>query len=154
MATRSRQSKKVLSPMPRNDINKDLLEVDQLSEQSRALYMLLSTKFEEIVRNFEEKLVARDERIDHLQLQVSNLIKDNHQLTERLDEMECRAREDTLVVTGPNVPSASAQENVSESVIRRKYIQERSILIRLRTKGIRCDLLFSAKKNLTFWPVC
>ena len=106
-------------------------------------------------------------------MQVSNLIKDNHQLTERLDEVECRAREDTLVVTGPNVPSASAQENVNESVIRlcRSTLKcelknedilnayrigksstsqkpdKRSILIRLRTKGIRDDLLFSAKKK-------
>ena len=58
----------------------------------------------------------KDKEIELLQSQVSNLVKNSNELTERLDQIECREREDSLVISGPNVSNASAHESIKECV--------------------------------------
>lgn len=173
MATRSRNNKNTLTPVSRIGNNKNVSTIDQLSEEHRALYMLISSKFDETITELKQELKLKDDMINKLETDIVSLRRSNQEILQRLDDVECRERNDSVILSGPGLPSASDHENVqqiaegmmrdklrckissgdilsSSRVGRRPSTQapdRRNILVRFRTNYIRDDIITSAKKT-------
>ena len=154
-----------------NKGNNSRINIDKLSEESRALYMLITAKLEAAMRDLEDKLVAKEARVDQLELQVRDARKQNAELSERIDELEMRERASTLILSGNNIPLVAAQENVSNvvgEIFKSKLkiemragdmigafrvgkkpatqkADKRSIIVKFKQREMRDDILRSAK---------
>lgn len=171
METRNKGNKKTLTPISRK-VNNDITSVDQLPDELRALYMLISSKFDQSLHELERKIDVRDEKIFELESGIHLLKKENLSLQQRLEDVECRERGDAVILSGTGVPDATPHENVvnvasltvknllkcevrPEDIIEATRIgkrpqsqapDRRNILLKLRSKDMRNDLLLSAKK--------
>lgn len=151
-----------------NDIN-----LDSLCEESRALYMLITERFDAALLEMERRMTEKDARIDTLDRRVAELEASVNTLSERLEDAECSERKDTLILSGPAIPSFTEGENsgsVSMSLLKLKLKinlksedileafrigkrpidqkpDKRSILIKLRRHEMKVDLLRSARKT-------
>lgn len=151
---------------------KTATEIDQLSEESRALYMLITDKFESALRDLEAKLKKRDEKIDMLEQQITTLKSKNLDLCERMDDLESLERRDMLVLSDDSVPPTTAGENtarVAIDILKLKLnyelkpddlltafrigkktinqtVDKRSIVVKLRDRDMKHDLLMSARR--------
>lgn len=96
MATKKRRNAQ--TPNSRNEENNnEMLDIDQLSGENRALYMLISASFESAFTGLEEKLKLKDVRIVQLESEV-NIVKRNYsELAERLDEIETNLGADSVL---------------------------------------------------------
>lgn len=145
----------------------DTGEIDLLSEENRALYMLITGKFDLTLRDLEKRLNQRDAKINNLEQQISALKKENADLSERLDEVENYERRDTLILSGEGVPHAETGENAKErvkSIIKEKLKCElgnddlvaayrigkkplsqqpdkRNLMVKFRQRNVRDDIL-------------
>ena len=172
MAARSR-NKNALTPITRNEKGTvSSPNIDQLSEESRVLYMLITSKFESSFLELEKKLKLRDERIEMLEREIAAVRKCSKDLADRLDDIESENRSDTLIISGNEVPISEPHEDVSLIVqgitrnklkceVKREYIpsarrmgnknasqrqDRRRILVKFRERGLRDDLLQAARK--------
>ena len=169
MSTRGKKG--ALTPVSRG-VSSDLTSIDQLSGELRSFYMLLSSKFDESLRQLEEKIDKKDEKISKIESDVLILRKENLALQQRLEDIECRERGDSVILSGPDVPAGTPHENVSntacnvvkqtlkcelspDSVVEAYRVggksmsqasDRRNVLIKLRSKDLRRDILMSAKK--------
>lgn len=151
---------------------KNTIELDQLSEESRALYMLITEKFDLTLREMEARVKKKDEKIDMLERRINTLKSDYVALSDRLDEFECQDRRDMLVMsgealpafaTGEDTPSAAADllktklktvlkpnDLLSAFRIGKKSSSQapdkRNIVIKLRSSELKNDLLQSARR--------
>ena len=125
MGTRRRVNKKTpVTPIVWKDSDNDTtVEIDQLSEENRALYLLISSKFESTIRDLELKIAFKDEKIEQLEFQVCEIKKMNMQLTDRVDDMKCRERCNTLILSGNEVPASDAREIVVD--VTREILKEK-----------------------------
>ena len=64
------------------------VDLDQLSEESRALYMLLADKFDNTINNLELRIKEKDIKIDLFENRVCVLEGKISSMVERLDESE------------------------------------------------------------------
>ena len=122
MTTRGRNKKDPLPPVARpkevnnnNDVfTGDCVNIDQLSEESRALFMLITNRFDATLRQLEIRMQQKDERIDKLERQMLLLQTENVKLGERLEDAESYERRDMIILSGKAIPVVSPGENVTE----------------------------------------
>lgn len=110
--TRSRANRTTIAPGSRPGKNSVGTEIDQLSEESRALYMLINTKLDEVVETINRK----EERISHLEQECGSLKKVVSELGERLDELEAGERNDSVIISGSALPPVTSNENTIQTV--------------------------------------
>lgn len=151
---------------------KNITDIDQLSDESRALYMLITDKFEATLREMEVRLKQKDLKIETIERQLLSLKSHNIILNERIDEMESHERKDALVLSGDAVSSSTAVENTSDAalnILKHKLKIEikpedissafrigkkpmsqspdkRNIVLRFTHVGLRNDVLVTARR--------
>lgn len=87
-------------------------DIDQLSEESRVLYMMINSKLDEVVKTINRK----EERISHLEKECGTLRRVVAELGERLDELEAGERNDSVVMSGSAIPPGNSNENTIQIV--------------------------------------
>ena len=172
MDTRSGSRKNRAEKSNSDDNNNDMVALDLLTEDSQALYMLITDRFNATLLEIEKRMDAKDARIDSLERQVAVLKSDLSVMNDRLDNAESSERKDMLIMSGVSVPQYTEGENARGLVlgtIKQKMKLEfksddflevfrlgkkpvaqqpdkRSILMRLRNSEIKENLLGAARK--------
>ena len=108
LASRQRKEKTPLlsNPGRESDINPD-----DLSEECRSLYVLLSRKLDSVI----EEVRVRDARLERCEQDNAGLKKKVNELEGRLDEVETRNRASNLIISGKTL-SGLSNDNLSHSV--------------------------------------
>ena len=176
MTTRSVTSRGGAASLSRNANNNKnsgnlKLSLDKLSDESRALYTLITSKFESALADLQAKLAVKEAKVDQLDKLVSDLRIYNTELSDRVDELETRERGSSLIISGKNVPLAVDRENVSgvaaetiRNMLRCEVKQSdlieayrvgkkpatqkpdrRSLIIKFQRRDLRDDVLRSAR---------
>jgi len=86
-------------------------DLSKLSEESKLLLEIIMEKFDCFAREIGGKIEAKDEKISLLEQQVINLKHENCCLTDRMDNIEARERNNSLIFSGSDLPAASATGN-------------------------------------------
>lgn len=119
------------------------IALDQLSEESRALYMLLTENFESALKKLEVLVGKKDEVIGNLEAQVNKLRKANIDIYDRLDELENNERADMFCLSGGALPVTLPDEDTQEVV---KRLIQNKLKCKLETDDIISS--FRMGKNL------
>lgn len=128
-------------------------------------------KFDTFSREISVKIEAKNEKIAHLEQEVSTFKKQNEDLCDRLDSIESKERSDSVVISGSSLPPGQKDENTLNTVsslitnnlkiklsendilsahrLGRKTLSQqadlRRIVVRFSSIGVKRDLLSSCR---------
>ena len=146
-------------------------QFNKLNSNERIIVSLLSSKIDEINEKFSAELLKRDEKIESLQREVTILKKSYSKLEDRFDDLESSSRNNSIIVSGEEVPASKSEENcvnlvhglirnklkysISEEAICSAYRlgkpppsqrpDKRNILVRLENENIAENLIRTSK---------
>ena len=81
-----------------------------LSAEGKIIYSLLSSKLQSII----DRLDLKDERMEKLEVENATLRRDLNKLTERMDGLENRERNNDIIISGNAVPAVRPGENTKQ----------------------------------------
>ena len=116
------------------DICKNLSDLQLKSADGKSIVpaiiqtlQVMQTQFTNLVNgmktSFEEVCRLKDEEFSKLSSEVTSLKEQIVKLEEKIDENDQYERRDTLIISGPNLPLVTADENCAEIV--RKIAQDK-----------------------------
>ena len=117
MSTRAKkQTKSVLPPLPTNlDINSNNFystkDLSKLSEEGSLIVEIIMEKFDKLSQDITSKIEANQEKFDEMEREIRSLKNDNSEVRERLDGIEARERNDSVIISGAQLPKVTPDEN-------------------------------------------
>lgn len=93
-------------------------EVDcgDISDESRKIVELLSSKLEGAVSELKAILELKDSKINKLESELASMKREWQDLREKVEDIENFQRRDSLVISGEGIPAAAPAERTTEVV--------------------------------------
>ena len=96
--------------------SEEISALGELSEDGKLIVQLLSNKFDAVVEKYTALLKQKEERISKLEGELSSVRKTLTAYEERLNTCESQERKLDLIISGPDVPEATVNENCKRVV--------------------------------------
>ena len=150
-----------------------IIEMENLSKDSKALYKLIQGEFSKFKTEVLEALKLKTTQITELQSEVKTLKDEVGKLKLLVDDADCYERRDTIILSGNKVPASLSGENcvnVVKSLVQQELKIEispndistahrlgrkpntqgddkRSLIVKLCRRVLKRDLIIASKKQ-------
>ena len=94
----------------------DQQQFEKLSSNEKIIVSILSSKIDELNSKFTAALKERDEKIEHLEKEVSNVKTAYKRLEDKFDDYEALSRGNSIIVSGSETPISNKNEDCAEMV--------------------------------------